>query len=78
MGLQTFAPAGSYFLTALLPELDAETLVREGGVAIIPGSAFYLQNPAPRGLVRFAFCKTEVEIEQALERLEGYLKKVHS
>ncbi|GEM85405.1 pyridoxal phosphate-dependent aminotransferase [Meiothermus granaticius] len=78
MGLQTFAPAGSYFLTALLPELDAETLVREGGVAIIPGSAFYLQNPAPRGLVRFAFCKTEAEIEQALERLEGYLKKVHS
>lgn len=78
LGLQTFAPAGSYFLTALLPELDAETLVREGGVAIIPGSAFYLQNPAPKGLVRFAFCKTEAEIEQALERLEGYLKKVHS
>lgn len=78
LGLKTFSPAGTYFLTALLPELDAETLVREGGVAIIPGSAFYIQNPAPKGLFRFAFCKTTEEIQQALERLEGYLKKVHS
>ncbi|GIW24410.1 pyridoxal phosphate-dependent aminotransferase [Meiothermus sp.] len=78
MGLKTFSSAGTYFLTALLPNLDAETLVREGKVAIIPGSAFYLQNPAPKGLFRFAFCKTEAEIEQALERLEGYLKKMHS
>ncbi|GEM83980.1 pyridoxal phosphate-dependent aminotransferase [Meiothermus hypogaeus] len=78
LGLKTFSPAGTYFLTALLPELDAETLVREGGVAIISGSAFYIQNPAPKGLFRFAFCKTAEEIQQALERLEGYLKKVHS
>ncbi|GIW35297.1 pyridoxal phosphate-dependent aminotransferase [Meiothermus sp.] len=78
LGLKTFSPAGTYFLTALLPELDAETLVREAGVAIIPGSAFYIQNPAPKGLFRFAFCKTDEEIQQALERLQGYLKKVHS
>lgn len=78
LGLKTFSPAGTYFLTALLPELEAENLVREGGVAVIPGSAFYLQNPAPKGLFRFAFCKTEAEIEQALERLQGYLKRVRS
>lgn len=76
LGLKTFAPAGTYFLTTLLPDLDAERLVREAGVAIIPGSAFYLQNPAPRGLFRFAFCKTADEIAQALERLERYLKQI--
>lgn len=76
LGLKTFSPAGTYFLTAILPDLEAETLVQEGKVAIIPGSAFYLHNPAPEGLFRFAFCKTTSEIEQALERLEAYLKRL--
>ncbi|MCS7193491.1 MAG: aminotransferase class I/II-fold pyridoxal phosphate-dependent enzyme [Meiothermus sp.] len=74
LGLKTFSPAGTYFLTALLPGLEAEALVREAGVAAIPGSAFYTQHPAPKGLFRFAFCKTEAEIEEALRRLAGYLK----
>jgi len=78
LGLKTFSPAGTYFLTALLPNLSAETLVRDAGVAVIPGSAFYAQNPAPAGLFRFAFCKTAAEIEQALERLQSYLKRVPS
>lgn len=76
LGLRTFSPAGTYFLTTLLPDFDAETLVREGKVAIIPGSAFYIQNPAPEGLFRFAFCKTADEIEQAIGRLQGYMKRV--
>ncbi|MCX8089244.1 MAG: aminotransferase, partial [Meiothermus ruber] len=59
-----------------LPGLEAQTLVREAKVAIIPGSAFYLHNPAPQGLFRLAFCKTSDEIEQALERLGHYLKQV--
>lgn len=76
LGLKTFSPAGTYFLTALLPGLEAQTLVREAKVAIIPGSAFYLHNPAPKGLFRLAFCKTSDEIEQALQRLGHYLKQV--
>ncbi|MCX7602139.1 MAG: aminotransferase class I/II-fold pyridoxal phosphate-dependent enzyme, partial [Meiothermus sp.] len=75
LGLKTFSPAGTYFLTALLPGLEALTLVREAKVAAIPGSAFYIQNPAPEGLYRFAFCKTPEEIETALSRLEAYLKQ---
>jgi N-succinyldiaminopimelate aminotransferase len=74
MGIQTFAPQGSYFLTARIPGLDAEVLVKEAKVALIPGSAFYIKHPTPEGLVRFAFCKKEDEIEQALERLGKYLK----
>ena len=73
LGIQTFSPAGTYFLTARLPNLDAETLVREAKVTIIPGSAFYAQNPAPEGLFRFAFCKKADEISLAVERLGQYL-----
>lgn len=72
LGLTTFPSDGTYFLTAILPELDPEDLVRKAGVAIIPGSAFYMHNPAPKGLFRLAFCKTSAEIEQAIERLRVY------
>lgn len=74
LGIQTFSPAGTYFLTARLPNLDAETLVREAKVTIIPGTAFYAHNPAPQGLFRFAFCKKPDEISQAVERLAQYLR----
>lgn len=73
LGIQTFSPAGTYFLTARLPNLDAETLVLEAKVTIIPGNAFYAQNPAPEGLFRFAFCKKVDEISLAVERLGQYL-----
>jgi len=73
LGIQTFSPAGTYFLTAKMPGLDAETLVREAKLAIIPGSAFYAKSSAPEGLFRFAFCKTSDEIGLAIERLQQYL-----
>ncbi|WP_299430494.1 aminotransferase class I/II-fold pyridoxal phosphate-dependent enzyme [uncultured Meiothermus sp.] len=75
LGLKTFSPAGTYFLTAILPDLEAETLLRDGQVAVIPGSAFYIHNPAPRGLFRFAFCKPASEIERAIELLQTYLER---
>lgn len=73
MGLQTFAPEGSYFLTAVLPQGDVELLTREAKVTLIPGSAFYVSSPPPQGLVRFAFCKPQADIELALDRLRAYL-----
>lgn len=73
MGIQVFMPQGTYFLTAKIPGVEPETLVREARVAIIPGSAFYAEHPAPEGLFRLAFCKGYDEIELALERLGAYL-----
>lgn len=73
MGIQVFVPQGTYFLTAKIPGIEAETLVREARVTIIPGAAFYVDHPAPEGLFRLAFCKKVDEIELALERLEAYL-----
>lgn len=73
MGVQVFIPQGTYFLTAKIPGVEAESLVREARVAIIPAAAFYQDHPAPEGLFRLAFCKRPEEIELGLERLEDYL-----
>ncbi|WP_424950943.1 pyridoxal phosphate-dependent aminotransferase [Deinococcus sp.] len=73
LGLEVQTPGGSYFLTALAPSLDPWRLVEHGGVAVIPGSAFYTAGTVPDGLIRLAFCKPPGEIERALERLESYL-----
>lgn len=68
MGLRVYVPEGTYFLMAELPGWDAFRLVEEARVALIPASAFYLEDP-PKDLFRFAFCKTEEELHLALERL---------
>lgn len=78
LGLEVQQPGGSYFLTALAPGLDTLHMVEHGGVAVIPGSAFYPEDTAPEGaapegLIRLAFCKPPGEILRALERLEVYL-----
>ncbi|WP_407569674.1 pyridoxal phosphate-dependent aminotransferase [Deinococcus altitudinis] len=73
LGLTVQQPGGSYFLTALAPGLDPWHLVEHGGLAVIPGSAFYAEGSAPDGLIRLAFCKPASEILRALERLESYL-----
>ncbi len=73
LGLEVQTPGGSYFLTALAPGLDTLHMVEHGGVAVIPGSAFYTAGTAPEGLIRLAFCKPARDLLRALERLEIYL-----
>jgi aspartate/methionine/tyrosine aminotransferase len=54
--------------------LDAafcQWLVREVGVAAIPGSAFYDRDPLT-SVVRFCFCKKVATLEAALDRLEHH------
>ena len=73
LGAEVFTPQGTYFLTVRLPGVDAEELVIKGGLAVIPLTAFYRQHPAPAGVLRFAFCKSEAEIDEALRRLRTFL-----
>lgn len=73
LGANAFTPQGTYFLTARLPGVDAERLVTEGGVAVIPLDAFYRTQPAPPEMLRLAFCKSQLEIEEALVRLGRFL-----
>lgn len=69
LGATVFEPSGTYFLTALHPTWRAEALVTGARVAVIPGEAFYAQHAVPAGLTRWAFCKSDAEIDLALSRL---------
>jgi N-succinyldiaminopimelate aminotransferase len=79
-GFEVFPCEGTYFLMARTdahrrPQEDdvafCARLLTEYGVASIPPSVFYGPNAAPvaRGLVRFAFCKTDAVLEAAAQRL---------
>lgn len=68
---------GSYFLTADIRPLgfsdDAEfcrRLITETGVAAIPVSAFYEEDP-PRHFARFCFAKLDATLEEAVRRLRA-------
>ena len=79
LGFDVLATTGSYFVVADVAKVSGEDdigfcrwMVEQAGVAAIPLSAFYDQAP-PRSLVRFAFCKREAVLDEALARLRGVL-----
>jgi aspartate/methionine/tyrosine aminotransferase len=74
-GFEVHLPQGTYFLMAGHPAaLDdrafCRKLVREARVATIPPSVFYNDPSAGSGLVRFAFCKDEATLQEAIGRIE--------
>ncbi|MEA2332308.1 MAG: N-succinyldiaminopimelate aminotransferase [Thermoleophilaceae bacterium] len=76
-GFEVLPSAGTYFLNAdarPLGEDDAarlcQSLPHEAGVAAIPVSAFSSTPDGPaRSIVRFAFCKRDEVLDEAIERL---------
>ncbi|MFP2928295.1 aminotransferase class I/II-fold pyridoxal phosphate-dependent enzyme [Pyxidicoccus sp. 3LG] len=81
-GLTAFAPQGSYFILADIARFGfpddisfCRHLVSEVGVAAIPPSVFYGPEHRHLGqkLARFAFCKTEAVLDEAVRRLRAKL-----
>jgi N-succinyldiaminopimelate aminotransferase len=79
-GFEVFQPDGTYFITtdiSGLSEKDGMAFCRElperCGVVAIPNQVFYDDKAAARSLVRFAFCKKDEVLAEAVERL-GRLK----
>ena len=75
-GFDVLPSAGTYFVNidiAALGEKDdfsfCTRLVEEHGVAAIPVSAFYVENPV-RTVVRFCFAKHDATLDSALDRLD--------
>jgi aspartate/methionine/tyrosine aminotransferase len=76
MGFDVLKCQGSYFITADFRPLgfngdDADFcrhITTEAKVTAVPVSAFY-QGDAPRHFARFAFCKDDATIDEALARL---------
>jgi len=75
-GFHCFKPHGAYYIMTDISPFGfpdditfAKFLVKEIGVAAVPGSSFY-QNPVDgRTHLRFTFCKTEKTFQAAAERL---------
>ena len=81
IGFEVFRPDGTYFITtdiARLGERDGVefclNLPDKAGVVAIPSAVFYDDKEAGRTQVRFAFCKREEVLQEALSRL-GVLAK---
>jgi aspartate/methionine/tyrosine aminotransferase len=72
-GLDAHQPEGTYFVMAGVGGGDGREfcrrLVEEARVAAIPASAFYHRPGEGDGLVRFAFCKDERTLREAVDRL---------
>jgi N-succinyldiaminopimelate aminotransferase len=75
-GLSVSVPAGTYFVVAdaaPLGAVDALSFCRElpkrAGVAGVPVSVFHDDVDAARTLVRFAFCKRDEVLHDAVDRL---------
>jgi aspartate/methionine/tyrosine aminotransferase len=75
-GLQPFTPDGAYYVMtdigAVTDEDDvtfARRLVRDPGVAAVPGSSFYSRPELGRSKIRFAFPKRAETLADAAERL---------
>jgi aminotransferase len=75
-GFQCHVPRGAYYIMADFRELSrlgdvefAHWLVREKGVASVPGASFLPPGAPESGMVRCCFCKTAKTLEAAAARL---------
>jgi len=78
-GFEVYSPQGTYFVTTdIRPLGDADgvefcrNLPRQAGVVAIPNAVFYDDREAGRTQVRFAFCKRDEVLADALARLEKW------
>jgi aminotransferase len=75
-GFKTFRPDGAYYIMTDISgfgfKSDVEFtrhLIREIGVACVPGSSFYSRPELGAQQVRFCFCKKDETLKAAAERL---------
>jgi aspartate/methionine/tyrosine aminotransferase len=75
-GFKCFKPRGAYYIMTDISAFGfpddvafAQYLVKEIGVAAVPGSSFYRDPADGRTHLRFTFCKKESTFQAAAERL---------
>jgi aspartate/methionine/tyrosine aminotransferase len=80
LGFGLARPDGAYYVMCDTSRLDpdgddtafAERLVREAGVATVPGSSFFTNKELGRRKIRFAFPKRLETLQLAAERLQAF------
>ena len=76
-GFKCDFPEGAYYVMADISAFGFDNdvdftrhLIREVGVAVVPGSSFYHNPKMGAQMVRFCFCKKDETLEAAAENLE--------
>lgn len=76
-GFQCSTPQGAYYVMADFGELSllhdrdfTHYLVRDVGIAVVPGSSFFHEPSQGSRYVRLCFCKKDATLEAAAERLQ--------
>ena len=82
-GLRCEMPQGAYYVMTDISDFgfadDVEFtrfLIREIGVAVVPGSSFYHDKSLGSQKVRFCFCKKDETLEAAADRLQKLKSKI--
>ncbi len=82
LGFRCYPPEGAYYVMADIQGFGAPDdttfaleLVREAGVAVVPGSSFFSDPALGRHLVRFCFCKRDDTLDEALDRLDAWSER---
>jgi aminotransferase len=82
-GFKCDAPDGAYYVMTDISNFGfkddiefTKFLIREIGVAVVPGSSFYHDSKLGAQQVRFCFCKKDETLEAAAERLQVLKTKV--
>jgi aminotransferase len=82
-GFRCFTPYGAYYIMTDIGAFGFESdvefcrmLVRDVGIAAVPGSSFYSDPAAGRRYVRFAYPKKDDTLAEAARRLAALPQKV--
>jgi aminotransferase len=78
LGLPTFEPHGAFYAfpnitaTGMDDETFAQKLLEEERVAVVPGNSF---GPGGEGYVRCSYATAYEHIEEALRRIEKFMRR---
>lgn len=82
-GFKCDYPDGAYYVMTDISDFGFENdveftkfLIREIGVAVVPGSSFYHDPESGSQKVRFCFCKKDETLQTAVERLQKLKSRI--
>jgi aspartate/methionine/tyrosine aminotransferase len=77
VGFKCYKPDGAYYIMTDISDFGFKNdieftnhMVREIGVAVVPGSSFYLRPELGAQQVRFCYCKRDETLQKGAERLQ--------
>ncbi len=85
LDFKPFKPSGAYYMFTDITEFDmsdlemADFLVKDEGVATVPGSSFYYgktKEKIGKNYIRFSFSQKRSTLEEAMERVKNRMMKL--